>query len=685
MHGCQKMTRLGVDKRNRQSSSSPPRSRRSERRSATTTTPSLLTVTFLCSSWFVAFWCLSPAARVVVVPVSARKHHYTDSFPTNDEYDFMILDSDSAYGSPYGGFSRSVQSRLAKVPLKLPNVDVELLLGGQEEESGAGAGVGYLPDYTTIRDQRGRPFACRVYHEDELDPKSLDESIFNAPILKKQKQPVAEEKVQDQNDVVLGHDGEHEGEFTQQDAMEGGAMSEPAVDSSKGTDGEQQQVDDETSSAATVSKSSSVLDPVALANDLSSRLESFVGMCAQIHTGWWSYSWCHQADIKQFHVEISSKDGHVQNLEIEDVTVLGKFNERRVKLPEKDDVDFTKGETWGKSKYFGDRKPLGAIVETFVGGDVCPDTHQPRQTQVTIQCCSDEVIAKSKGGVLLDGVPIETDKVSLVEISESKNPPCIYRMNVCTQLLCASEDGSDELTGGKQGGGESPPSVGPLPDLKSLKRATDGRMDPSEVEKMSVNEVLHSLFGTKGKVCILFGTGSWWVYEFCPGGTIRQFHETAVLDRASGSLRNIVETEHYLGRYHATDHEKVTRDDEWKNMVNVTVGFGGGNGGSSSSTSKNGLGLGGNGAYYFQEYTDGDACINEDVEDSAAYGMKRATTVRYYCGTTLQMTVKEDSTCHYVVDITVPALCAHPLFKAPISKRQVVKCLPLPLSYDEDL
>ena len=173
-----------------------------------------------------------------------------------------------------------------------------------------------------------------------------------------------------------------------------------------------------------------------------------------------------------------------------------------------------------------------------------------------------------------------------------------------------------------------------------------------------------------------------------PGGTIRQFHEMTILDRSTGSATNVLETEHFLGRYTAEDHEGVTKENEWMNMVNAT---GGGFGGSSSSSngsssrSKKGLGLGGNGAYYFQEYTNGDICDDDDVEESAAYGTKRSTTVRYYCGNALQMTVKEDSTCHYVVDITVPALCGHPLFKAPVSKKQVMKCLPLPMSYENDL
>ena len=44
---------------------------------------------------------------------SDHQHVYTDSFPTNDEYDIMALDPSTAYGTPYGGFSRATASRLA--------------------------------------------------------------------------------------------------------------------------------------------------------------------------------------------------------------------------------------------------------------------------------------------------------------------------------------------------------------------------------------------------------------------------------------------------------------------------------------------------------------------------------------------------------------------------------------------
>ena len=91
-----------------------------------------------------------------------------------------------------------------------------------------------------------------------------------------------------------------------------------------------------------------------------------------------------------------------------------------------------------------------------------------------------------------------------------------------------------------------------------------------------------------------------------------------------------------------------------------------------------------NGSFYSQEYTKGDVCDHEDVTDSAIKagefgegGIERATTVRYSCNSELDISVKEDSTCHYIVEISVPTLCYHPLFKAPVSKKQVVKCLPV--------
>jgi hypothetical protein len=171
-----------------------------------------------------------------------------------------------------------------------------------------------------------------------------------------------------------------------------------------------------------------------------------------------------------------------------------------------------------------------------------------------------------------------------------------------------------------------------------------------------------------------------WVYELCPGQYVRQFHEVTLMDRVSGISTSQLETEHILGRYDPADHDFVPKENEWKHVVNATN-----LGGIDSAKSKNRVASanGGNGAYYFQEFTGGDVCDHEDVTEAAIKagevgegGIERASTVRYSCGNQLEMTVKEDSTCHYIVEVSIPALCAHPLFRAPISKKQVVKCLP---------
>jgi hypothetical protein len=166
------------------------------------------------------------------------------------------------------------------------------------------------------------------------------------------------------------------------------------------------------------------------------------------------------------------------------------------------------------------------------------------------------------------------------------------------------------------------------------------------------------------------------MYEICPGALVRQFHETTLMDRVSGASSTAVDTEHILGKYNAEDHESYPNESEWQHVVNATVLAGGAIPSLPSA-------YGGNGAYYYQEYTGGDVCDHTDVTEAAIKagavgegGVERASTVRYSCGTRMSLKVKEDSTCHYLVEVTIPALCDHPLFRPPVSKRQILKCLP---------
>ena len=107
------------------------------------------------------------------------------------EYDFQILDPHSLHGSPYGGFGRATKHRLAALPLHLPPI---VSLGSSSDGTGsihpAGSSDGTEEDddahiYMHVRDASGILFACRVYDEDELDPSSWNDGMFEAPRFRK--------------------------------------------------------------------------------------------------------------------------------------------------------------------------------------------------------------------------------------------------------------------------------------------------------------------------------------------------------------------------------------------------------------------------------------------------------------------------------------------------------------------
>ena len=195
---------------------------------------------------------------------------------------------------------------------------------------------------------------------------------------------------------------------------------------------------------------------------------------------------------------------------------------------------------------------------------------------------------------------------------------------------------------------------------------------------------------------------SWWTYEFCHTRHAREFHGTNVMDATSGVSRQIVEEEHMLGLYKADVHESYPDVEEPDHVINATHGDGEDSlivGSSRKTKTKKKKAdakkkvdgssppeAGGNGAVFVQEYTDGLVCEDSDVAESiikggnvVGGGIERSTTVRFSCGKNYELVrVNEDSTCHYIFDVTVPALCNHPLFKATLPKTQVVKCLPVP-------
>jgi hypothetical protein len=187
---------------------------------------------------------------------ASEEHRHTRLFPANDEYDSKVLDPFSVYGSPYGGFSRATRSRLAAMPLRLPDMAT---LDDAEDDSEGGFEEEALDTatYMETSDGLGRGYVCRVYHEDALEPTSLSDSMFDRPVLK------------DKTMMGAAMDGEETSkEKSLEDEMEGESEDEEEVAEAKDSD--------------------------LVLMETQRRLKKLEGVCAQIHLGWWSYEWCYE-------------------------------------------------------------------------------------------------------------------------------------------------------------------------------------------------------------------------------------------------------------------------------------------------------------------------------------------------------------------------------------------------------
>ena len=115
------------------------------------------------------------ASCLLVESTQARQlEQHGHLFPANDEYDPIVLDATNIYGSPFGGYSRATKSRLASRPLKLP----DQLVREDDDEGSVAATERY---FWEIADGIGRSYACRIFDEDEVEPTSLSDSLFDPP------------------------------------------------------------------------------------------------------------------------------------------------------------------------------------------------------------------------------------------------------------------------------------------------------------------------------------------------------------------------------------------------------------------------------------------------------------------------------------------------------------------------
>ena len=558
----------------------------------------------------------SLALLLLAAPSLANLEH-SFLFPPNDEYDHKILDPNTIYGSPYGGFARATRSRLAQLPLVLPAT-----------EDG---------EYMAVTDSQGRRFACRAYSEDEVDKSSMTNSVFDRSV------PRSQSHEDDNKDTAVV----------------------PAT--------------------AEVKAPPTVENRRAAQHEIVVALQSLKGVCTQLHQGWWSYEWCFGEHVRQFHIELGEE---INQIKMESITGLGSYRTRSIESSGQtvarrarqmafkllsvptDDVhkDVVYQETLDRymSPLLGKESELGQVIDRHENGAICESTKKPRTTKVEYRCCARDQLEKFKPFVIYDGNPVPSDIAAIVKLDEPST--CNYHIVVCTPLLC---NGLAELY-----------KSGPDPSLADGTVSTTNNINqhllnkpPANLTPKKDNESIREIVDrTLEKVCLRQGNhNQWWIYELCHGQHVHQFHEGNVFDPETGLTSMQIETEYVLGIYDEEASESFVREDEIKYVVNVTEFD------KAASVIMQAKRINrGNGAYFYQEYTDGQVCDGNDPDVKNKGGVPRSTTVRFYCGTTYELSnVNEDSTCHYVMDVTIPDLCEHPLVKKSADKKQVIKCLPI--------
>jgi hypothetical protein len=556
-------------------------------------------------------WLLLSPSKILVVEAASDFTDELFSSTYEQDYDPSILDPLHAYGSPYGGFSRATRRRLAALPLSLPD------LWADDDDATATNG----PFYTTVREgTTGRLLACRVYHQDELEPRSLNDSMFAPPILKQ--------------DGGVAASAVTEAPSTSSVAPAGASIEEETKNRSmelETQDGIYKMPENKEPGGALLGT-----DDVLSMLQVTQRMDALEAVCGQIHKGWWSYEWCYQGSLTQFHVHFI--DRATNQVEVQEITNLGDFVRREWNL------DLENAEP---NHLAGEIKEVARVADFHEGGALCPETGKPRTATVHLMCCTPEIIAKKEAFLRRGDTPMVSRDVAVYEILEDPEQVCAYNVTICTPLLCDQTEPKTETS-----------------QSSSSQEEEERRTTPKENE--SVMEILERTLGGKKPVCLQGITGGWWTYEYCHGVSIRQFHEVVgtVRDKTGTSkTTRRVDTDNNLGNPQLHVMRAIVPEDEWKFVANATA---------KKKT------------YFELEYTEGDICDDHDVRDAAivagnsgAKGLARASSVRFSCGERHDIAVQEDSTCHYVVDIALPDLCRHLFFQAPTSKKQVFKCLPV--------
>jgi len=275
-----------------------------------------------------------------------------------------------------------------------------------------------------------------------------------------------------------------------------------------------------------------------------------------------------------------------------------------------------------------DKGGITTLREEFKGGDICEGHgNKQRSAVVLIKCCKDEwksLMAQKESVLKIGGGSGNYDLAILKSVTELE--PCRYQAEVCTPEAC----------------------------LDNNRKVQEERKKEIKDGSLSVADIIKSVFKGLPQGCLTKEDG-WWTYQYCHEQYARQYHAEYTVDTATGKYAAKLDTIHMLGLHSPSHQEDLTNNDEHLRMLNTT-------------TSK----------YYTLDLGEGDVCDGDDIKGKK--GIQRSAVVRFGCGDTFELlSVQEDSTCHYILDVVVQDLCDHKLFTEEIVEEdeQIVKCLPV--------
>lgn len=300
-------------------------------------------------------------------------------------------------------------------------------------------------------------------------------------------------------------------------------------------------------------KPSLTTPPTQLTTDqIFEALKKLRGVCSQLHLGWWSYEWCHDDQVRQFHVDVTpdptATDGR-NKYEIKDVTTIGyyqgiteiinpvgMYNGEMKKgwtatfIVGEDNEMIVKGtsnhgakEDNEYSKPFYDRekdmkavmtnrlknemqqykmaqaKRLGnsggIVKQQFSHGDMCDEVGVLREVSVEYRCCTDEEISHWLQSKRRPNDTKRDENPLAVLVSVQEDETCVYRAKVCTPVLCPAS--------------LSQPEVAPTSPTTPGTPATDGNQVETPLGKdeavEAVRRALNDFSGEITDVKILMG------------------------------------------------------------------------------------------------------------------------------------------------------------------------------------